>query len=64
MASPERIYEGSVRALSLVMLGLGVVIIAVTLAGGGGPLSLGVLLGVAFLAVGAGRLWLASRMRP
>jgi hypothetical protein len=64
MASPERIYQGSVRALSLVMLGLGLAIIAVTLAGGGGPLSLGVLLGVAFLAVGAGRLWLASRMRP
>jgi hypothetical protein len=64
MASPERIYQGSVRALSLVMLGLGLAIIAVTLAGGGGPLSLGVLLGIAFLAVGAGRLWLASRMRP
>jgi hypothetical protein len=64
MASPERIYEGSVRALSLVMLGLGIAIVAVTLVGGGGPLSLGVLLGVAFLAVGAGRLWLASRMRP
>jgi hypothetical protein len=64
MASPERIYQGSVRALSLVMLGLGLAIIAVTLFGGGGPLSLGVVLGVAFLAVGAGRLWLASRMRP
>jgi hypothetical protein len=64
MGSPERIYQGSVRALSVVMLGLGVAIIAVTLVGGGGPLSLGVLLGVAFLAVGAGRLWLASRMRP
>jgi hypothetical protein len=64
MASPERIYQGSVRALSLVMLALGLAIIAVTLVGGGGPLSLGVLLGVAFLAVGAGRLWLASRMRP
>jgi hypothetical protein len=64
MASPERIYQGSVRALSLVMLGLGLAIIVVTLAGGGGPLSLGVLLGVAFIAVGAGRLWLASRMRP
>ena len=64
MASPERIYQGSVRALSLVMLGLGLAIITVTLAGGGGPLSLGVLLGVAFLAVGAGRLWLVSRMRP
>jgi hypothetical protein len=64
MASPERIYQGSVRALSLVMLGLGVAIITVTLIAGGGPLSLGLLLGFAFLAVGAGRLWLASRMRP
>jgi hypothetical protein len=60
---PERIYRGSVRALSVLMLGLGTAILAVTLAAGGGPLSLGVLLGLAFLAVGAGRLWLASRMR-
>ena len=64
MASPERIYQGSVRALSVVMLVIGLAIIVVTLAGGGGPLSIGVLLGVAFLAVGAGRLWLASRMQP
>jgi hypothetical protein len=63
MSSPERIYRGSVRALSLVMLGLGVAILAVTLAGGGGPLSVGMLMGIAFLAVGVGRLWLASRMK-
>jgi hypothetical protein len=63
MSSPERIYRGSVQALSLVMLGLGVAIIVLTLAGGGGPLSLGILLGIAFVAVGAGRLWLASRMK-
>jgi hypothetical protein len=63
-SSPERIYRGSVRALSLVMLGLGIAILALTLASGGGPLSLGILLGLAFLAVGAGRLWLASRMKP
>jgi hypothetical protein len=63
MSSPERIYRGSVRAMSLVMLGLGAAIVVITLAGGGGPLSLGILLGIAFLAVGAGRLWLASRMK-
>jgi hypothetical protein len=62
MTTPERIYGGSVRALSLVMLGLGVVIIVKTIAAGGGPLSIGLLLGLAFVAVGAGRLWLASRM--
>jgi hypothetical protein len=67
MASPERIYRGSVRALSLVMLALGIAILIVTLvrilSGEGGPFSIGILLGLAFVAVGAGRLWLASRMR-
>jgi hypothetical protein len=62
MPSPERLYRGSVRLLSLLFLGLGLTILAITLANGGGPLSLGVLMGVIFLAVGAGRLWIASRM--
>ena len=61
--SPDGIYHGSVRALSVVMVGLGVAILVMTLAGGGGPLSLGILLGIAFVAVGAGRLWVASRMK-
>jgi len=61
VASPERIYRGSVRAFSLVFLVLGLVLLVTTLAAGGGPLSVGVLLGLAFLAVGAGRLWIASR---
>jgi hypothetical protein len=63
MSSPERIYKGSVQALSVVMLCLGVAILVLTLVSGGGPLSLGILLGIAFVAVGAGRLWLASRMK-
>jgi len=62
MPSPERLYRGSVRLLSLLFLGLGLAILAITLANGGGPLSLGFLMGVVFLAVGAGRLWIASRM--
>jgi hypothetical protein len=62
MPSPERLYRGSVRLLSLLFLGLGLTILAVTLTNGGGPLSLGTLMGVIFLAVGAGRLWIASRM--
>ncbi len=59
--SSERIYQTSVRAFSLVFVVLGLAILISTLAGGGGPLSVGVLLGLAFLAVGAGRLWIASR---
>jgi hypothetical protein len=62
MASPERFYRGSIRVFSVVLLGLGLLILATTIAAGGGPLSLGVLLGIAFVAVGAGRLWLSARM--
>ena len=62
MSSPERIYRGSIRTLSLLFVVLGLVILVSTLANGGGPLSIGVLMGIAFLAVGIGRLWVASRM--
>ncbi len=62
MASPERIYRGSVRAFSIVFLAIGLLLLAVTLVNGGGPLSVGVLMGLAFAAVGGGRLWAASRM--
>ena len=61
MPSPERIYHGSIRAFSIVFIALGVVILAATLAAGGGPLSVGTLLGVIFVAIGAGRLWIATR---
>ncbi len=62
MATPERIYRASIRAFSLVFIALGLVILVATLAAGGGPLSLGVLMGIIFVAVGAGRLWAAARM--
>ncbi len=56
------VYRGSVRALSLVFVGLGLVVLVRTLAAGGGPLSVGTLLGLVFVAVGVGRLWVAARM--
>jgi hypothetical protein len=59
MATPERIYRGSVRLMSLIFVALGLVLLISTLANGGGPFAVGVLLGVAFLVVGAGRLWIA-----
>jgi hypothetical protein len=61
VAAPERIYRGAVRGFSAAFVVLGVVILASTLIRGGGALSVGVMLGIAFLAVGAGRLWVASR---
>ncbi|MCB0828207.1 MAG: hypothetical protein KDB62_05290 [Solirubrobacterales bacterium] len=56
------VYDRSVRAISVVYLAIGVVILVLTLAGGGGPLSLGMLLGVAFIAVGVARYLLQKRI--
>jgi hypothetical protein len=53
-------HQRAVRLLSFLILALGLAILIGTLANGGGPLSVGFLLGVAFLAVGAGRLWLSG----
>ena len=47
--------------LSAAMVGLGVAMIAVTLSRGGGPLALGILLGVLFILAGGGRLWVQRR---
>lgn len=56
------IYRQAVRGFSLAFVAIGLVVLAVTLANGGGPASVGVLMGLAFVAVGAGRLWISSRM--
>ncbi len=48
-------------ALSAAMVVVGIAMLAVTLSGGGGPLALGVLLGVLFVVAGAGRLWVTWR---
>ena len=61
MPTPERIYQGSVRAFSIAFIALGVLILGITLAAGGGPLSVGVLLGGIFVAIGAARLWISTR---
>jgi len=58
----ERVYRGAVRTFSLAFVAIGLLVLVLTLANGGGPASLGFLLGIAFLAVGIGRLWLGSRM--
>jgi len=52
-----------VRGFSLAFVAIGLVLLAVTLANGGGPASVGLLMGLVFVAVGAGRLWVASRMQ-
>ena len=60
--SSERVYRGAVLLFSLAFVAIGLAVLAVTLANGGGPASVGFLMGIAFLAVGAGRLWLSTRV--
>jgi len=60
--SGERVYHGAVRAFSLLFIAIGLVVLVMTLANGGGPLSLGFLLGLAFVGIGIGRLWAGARM--
>ena len=56
----HRAYRQSTRVLSVAILGLGLAMIVTTVARGGGALALGVIVGVAFAAIGAGRLYLAG----
>ena len=59
----ERAYRHSTRALGVLVFVIGVAITATTLARGGGPLALGVLVGVGFAIFGAGRVYLAGAIR-
>jgi hypothetical protein len=49
--------------MSTLMVLIGITLLATTIARGGGPLAIGVLLGILFVAAGAGRLYLAGRSR-
>jgi hypothetical protein len=57
----ERVYRGAVRGFSIGFLAIGIAVLVVTLANGGGPASFGFLIGIAFIGVGALRLWLGAR---
>jgi hypothetical protein len=47
--------------LSAVLVVLGAAILVGTIAAGGGPGAVGILMGVLFIAAGAGRLWAERR---
>jgi multisubunit Na+/H+ antiporter MnhB subunit len=63
MPAPDEVYRGATRVFAIVILGFGIAIVIITLAAGGGPLSAGLLIGLLFTALGAGRLYLALRGR-
>ena len=56
----QRAHRQSTRLLAAIICGLGVAMVVSTIARGGGPLALGVIVGVAFVLLGAGRLYLAG----
>ena len=60
--SSRRVYRGAVRAFSFAFIAVGLAVLVVTLADGGGPASVGTLLGLAFVGIGIGRLWAGARM--
>jgi hypothetical protein len=55
----QRAYLASTRALSGLLVLVGVAMVVSALVRGGGALALGVVLGTMFALLGAGRLWLA-----
>jgi hypothetical protein len=55
----QRAYLLSTRALSVLLVAIGLAMIGTALARGGGPAAVGIVLGAVFACVGAGRLWLA-----
>lgn len=57
----ERTYRGGTQLMSIVISGLGVAMVVSTIVRGGGPLALGVILGVMFVLLGAARFYLARR---
>jgi len=61
MASRERIGSSGTKVLSSLILVLGLIIVVRTAIAGGGPLSVGVLIGAIFVAIGAARLYLSQR---
>ena len=60
----SRAYFESAKVLSVLLVVLGAAMIISTLARGGGPLALGLILGVAFVALGLARMRLAKALGP
>jgi hypothetical protein len=60
----QRAHLASTRALSALTVVLGLVMVGLALGRGGGPLALGVVLGMLLTVIGALRLWFARNAGP
>jgi hypothetical protein len=54
--APRDLHRKATRLLSSIMIAIGVLVLVLTIVNGGGPISVGVLLGVLFILAGALRL--------
>ena len=61
MPERQQLQRTSTRVLSVAMIIIGIALVIRTVAAGGGAVAVGVLLGVLFIAAGAGRLYLQYR---
>jgi hypothetical protein len=61
MPEPRSFHHTSTRVMSILMVVIGIALVVRTLTAGGGPIAVGVLLGVLFIAAGGARLYLQFR---
>jgi hypothetical protein len=57
----RQVHGPATRVMSVLMVAIGIALVARTLAAGGGPIAIGVILGVLFILAGAARLYLQLR---
>lgn len=58
---PDEVYRGATRLMAATILAFGLLILVMTLARGGGLAAAGIWIGVVFIGLGAGRLYLSYR---
>jgi hypothetical protein len=63
VADPREVHRNATRTLSVIMVVIGIVLLATTLARGGGPFTGRVLIGILFVLAGALRFVMAGRGR-
>lgn len=56
-------HDKTTHLLSGLMIVIGVAMLVSTIARGGGPISFGVVLGILFIAAGAGRIYVQRKIR-
>jgi hypothetical protein len=61
MPEPHELRRSSTRVMSMLMILIGVALVARTVVAGGGAGAVGIVLGILFVAAGAGRIYLQRR---